>query len=216
MFNKNIGAELGVNYLIGGEIISNSDTSKTTSPFLNGNSSNENKASAKMLQFRPSIIVSAGMQTINPYAKFGLLIGSGSITSNSDRVSTSTTSFGGTNNVTNTTKDSSFKFDGGFAFGFQAALGLSYNVDKNISISGELNIVNMSYAPTKRTLTSLNENGVDVLQSRPISEKEVEFVDSINVNSTDAPALPTNPRKELKQYATFGSFGLNFGVKYSL
>ena len=204
MFNKNIGAELGINYLIGGET-KNSDI--TNSP--NNITNDETKYSSKMLQFRPTIILTAGMDKINPYAKFGMLIGSGSF--NISDNSTESSTFG--NTTTTETKEKAYKYDGDLAVGFQSALGLSYNVNEKIAIFGELNLVNLSYAPSKRSLTTDTKNGVDKLPTRSIKETQTEYVDSYNTSE----AIPaTSSNKDLKRYFAFSSFGINFGLKYSL
>ena len=212
MFNKNIGAELGINYLVGGEI-TGSRVENNSGASFSDNYISEGKSSAKMLQFRPTIILSAGLDKINPYAKFGILIGSGSIEQSTNGTSKSINSFGGSTITNSSTSDSTFKADGGTAIGFHSALGLSLNVNKNMSIFVELNMVNMSYAPTKGTQTSYNVNGVDQLSSLTISSTQLEFVDS--TNSSDV-QLPTNPTKVLKENYAFSSFGINFGLKYSL
>ncbi len=193
MFNKNVGAELGINYLIGGKTTG-------TSTRLSG-LREERTYSAKMLQFKPTLIISAGMEKINPYAKFGLLIGSGSISLEN------TNTFGSNVNFIKGT------IDGGTAFGFHAGIGINYTINPKISLFGELNMVNMSYAPTKGKITENNTNGVNNLINANVKDTDIEFVDSFN----DGDATPsTSPRKQLKTNYAFGSFGFNFGIKYSL
>ena len=154
-----------------------------------------------MLQFRPTIILTAGMDKINPYAKFGMLIGSGSRTETINMVENSDII------------DLVEKFDGDTAIGFHAALGLSYNVNEKIAIFGELNLVNLSYAPTKSTKTTANFNGVDQLPNGTVRDLQTEYVDSTSTADSKA---STSPRKELKDTYSFNSFGINFGLKYSL
>ncbi len=72
MLNKNLGFELGVNYLLGGKI-------KSSFTSYNGDYSNDESAS-KMIQIKPTLVFRAGFEKINPYAKIGMLIGSGKIT----------------------------------------------------------------------------------------------------------------------------------------
>lgn len=160
-----------------------------------------------MLQFRPTIILTAGMDKINPYAKFGMLIGSGSINQTASGVSTNSSS------TIKNTLDETRKLEGDTAIGFHSALGLLYNVNKKISIFGELNLVNLSYAPTKGTVTSSIENGVDQLPSFSVRDSQIEYVDSTSTADSKA---STSPRKELKDTYSFNSFGINFGLKYSL
>ena len=65
MFNKNIGAELGVSYLLGAK----TKTEQTLYGSLRNNS-----LSANMLRINPSFVISCGFEKINPYAKLGLFI----------------------------------------------------------------------------------------------------------------------------------------------
>jgi outer membrane protein W len=195
MFNKNLGAELGINYLIGGK-------TTTTSTFIGGGNTTSDW-SAKMLQFKPTLIIAAGMEKINPYAKFGILIGSGSIQNDDSSTGPS---------FINTTKET---YDGGTAFGFHGGIGVNYTINAKISLFGELNMINMSYAPTKSKLTEDVTNGVNNLvgSAADVRNTETEYVDSYNTGDV----IPsTSPSKSLKNNFAFGSFGFNFGVKYSL
>jgi opacity protein-like surface antigen len=192
MFNKNIGAELGINYLSG---------AKTEYKEANYDGTRfSNAISANMLQFRPTLVMALGMEKIDPYAKFGLLIGTGSIID--ERIRTS---------GINTTKYKAI-FDGSAAFGLQAALGLSYNLNANIALFGELNMVNLTYTPTKGKITEFIVNGVDQLSNVPT---DIELYDSYG-SSAPISIDPNTPIRQLKQSFPFGSFGFNFGVKYSL
>lgn len=193
MFNKNVGAELGINYLIGGKATG-------TNTQLSGEITEESY-NANMLQFKPTLIISAGMEKINPYAKFGFLIGSGSINFEDN------TTFGSDRYYSKTI------IDGGTALGFHAGIGLNYTINDKISLFGELNMVNMSYAPTKGKETERNRNGVSNLTNETVRETEFEFVDSLNETEITP---STSPSKILKTNYAFGSFGFNFGVKYSL
>ena len=71
LINKNLGFELGINYLFGGKITANQIS-------FNGNYGNS-EVSAKMIQFKPTLVFRAGFDKINPYAKVGMVIGSGKI-----------------------------------------------------------------------------------------------------------------------------------------
>jgi opacity protein-like surface antigen len=193
MFNKNVGAELGINYLFGSQITT---TSKSN------DSSSEYNDYTRMLQFRPTIIISAGMDKLNPYAKFGFLVGTGSIESESTQKS------GSNNAIIKATRD------GGIAFGYHAGVGLSYKISEKIDLFGELTMVNMSYAPTKSKVTSATFNGVNRLSELPVIEKETEYVDSIDIVNVDANS--NAPRKRLRFRVPFGSFGFNFGLKINL
>jgi hypothetical protein len=194
MFNKNIGAELGVSYLIGGK-------SKAQDNYTNGKT--DYTLSSKMLRINPSIVISSGFNGINPYAKFGLIIGSGSIMyeyNDNDDVDIEIIKM---------------KMNGGLALGLSSSIGVLFNLNDKMSFFGELNMINLSYAPTKGEITEATFNGTDGLPNMTTSEKEIEFVDSYTYNINNPPS-DSQPRKELKHKMPFGSFGINFGLKIGL
>jgi hypothetical protein len=196
MFNENIGAELGISYLLGSkskakdEYVYDDNTGGTTDYTL----------SSKMLRFIPSFVISSGFEGINPYAKLGLVIGTGSIFFDYD------------DNDDGDKTIMKMKLNGGIALGLNAAIGAIFNINDNISLFGELNMVNLSYAPNKGETTELTYNGTDILPDLTTREKETEYVDSYTYNY-DSPPPDSEPRQELKQKFPFGSFGINFGVR---
>ena len=196
-FNKNVGAEIGVGYLLGGE-------TTATDKQLNGEI-NKLTISAKMLQIKPTLVISAGMEKINPYAKFGLLLTSGTITGNENNTST-----GGSREIIT-------EFKGGIQLGFQSGLGLEYKLSDNLGIFGELNLNSLSYSPNQSTITKDETKTGGTVRNNLIGEDVYDiktvYEDSIT-SSTSAPDRNA-PRKQLKFSLPFGSLGLNFGVKYN-
>jgi hypothetical protein len=100
------------------------------------------------------------------------------------------------------------------AIGFNASAGVLYSLTDNISFFGEMNIVNMSYAPTKAELTEATHNGINNLPTMKTIDKKTEFVNNYTESNTTAP-LDSQPAKELKQKFPYGSFGLNIGLRIS-
>lgn len=195
MFNKNIGAELGISYLLGG-----TTTIDNESDYGLSNNKSELAMHSNMLRLIPSVVIASGFDGINPYAKFGLLIGTGSIFIENDE------------NDDGDIIAEYWKYNGGFALGLNSALGAVYIINDNISIFGEIDMVNLSYSPTKGELTEASLNGVDQLPSMTTSEKEIEFVDSYTYNPAD-PMIETEPSKEIKYKMPYGSVGLSVGLK---
>lgn len=191
MFNENIGAELGISYLLGGK-------SKAKDTYTGGTT--DYTLSSKMLRINPSLVIASGFENINPYAKFGLIICSGSIM------------YEYNDNDNGDISLMKIKLNGGIGLGLSSGIGAMINISDNMSFFGELNMVNLSYAPTKGVLTEATYNGVDQLPSMTTSEKEIEFVDSYTYSSSNPPA-DTQPSKELKQKLPFGSFGVNIGLR---
>jgi hypothetical protein len=191
MFNKNIGAELGISYLLGGK-------SKAKDTYTGGTT--DYTLSSKMFRIIPSLVIASGFEKINPYAKFGLVIGSGSIM------------YEYKDNDDGDIFVMKMKLNGGMALGLSSGVGAMFNLSDKMSFYGELNMVNLSYAPTKGEVTEATYNGADELPDMTTSEKEIEFVDSYTYSSSNPPA-DSQPSKELKQKLPFGSFGVNIGLR---
>ena len=192
MFNKNLGFELGAIYLLGSEI-----NSSTTSF-----SGNYNKISlvSKMLQIKPTVVLRGGFEKINPYAKVGMVIGSGKIINDRE--------FKDGSNISFTTLE---LYDG-TPIGFHSSVGVLYQLNSKFSVFGELNLVSLEYAANKGKATKYIRNGVDILPLLSIREIDIEFIESES-NASAAPP-PNQPRKLAKLPLSFNSFGLNFGLQY--
>lgn len=190
MFNKNIGAELGLSYLLGSEFeVTRTFSFRTTDYTM----------SANMFRINPSIVVACGFEKVNPYAKFGVLIGSGSIMYTLDEFDN------GDRDVMKV------KLDGGMALGFTSGIGALVSVSNKVSFFGEINMVNLSYAPTRGRMTEATVNGVDQLPGWSTDLKEIEFVDSYTYDFANPPA-DTEPNQVLRQHLPFGSIGFNLGL----
>ncbi|MDN5355767.1 MAG: hypothetical protein PWQ43_709 [Rikenellaceae bacterium] len=206
MFNGNIGIDLQCSYLLGDET---SGESKDNFTYFNINYYDYEKESIKSQMFRvnPSIIIASGFDKLDPYAKFGVILGFGSITYNRLYEEYE-------NNQIQDIKVEKWKYDGGMAFGISSALGLMYHISDLISVYGELNLVGMSYAPKKGVMTEYTVNGSDQLPNLTTDDKEIDFVDDITYDYNNPPSS-AEPSKELKNYLPYSSIGLNIGVRFS-
>jgi hypothetical protein len=193
MFNKNIGAELGVSYLLGGK-------SETTDEYYSSPTEKitwEDEVHSNMIRFSPTFILASGMEKINPYAKFGLTVGVGSFTENSNRNST---------NGDHTER--TWKNNGGVAVGYTASIGANYPLNEKMSLFGELTLIDLNYAPKKGEMTKYTDNGTDMLGTLDVNDKEVEYVDSYSYDNNTS-SNPDEPEKHLKWKLPFSSMGFN-------
>lgn len=193
MFNENIGAELGLSFLLGGKSTATDDYEDGTTDY---------NFSSNMLRINPSLVLSSGLNGVNPYAKFGLVMGTGSV------------NFEYEDNDDGDIYKGNLKMDGGLAIGLNAAIGANFTLSDKMSFFGEINMINMSYAPRKGEFIEVTYNGADELLGMTTSEKEIDFVDSYTYSDNNPPP-DSEPSKELKQKLPFGSFGLNFGLRIS-
>ena len=212
MVNGNFGFELGMSYLIGAKTTGNHtniDVSDNTFP-ITTTTENERTYSANMFRINPSIIISSGMEGINPYAKFGMIFGFASI--NREENNSSSAFYSSTDTTIITKTALTMKADGGVAIGFSAAFGCNFVINSNLSFFGEFNLVSLSYAPTKSEITSYSVDGEDILSKMTVAQKQIEYYDILIPNSTQTKDMPS---QALKKSISFGSIGLNIGMKIS-
>jgi len=193
MFNKNVGIELGLNYLIGGKVKGFYDTDALIE---------DDDISARMVRIMPSVVISSGLEKVEPYAKVGLVVGLGSITVNEAYELTDW----------DVEASEKMKLNGGIAIGLNASLGVLFNLSESIGIFAEIAMVNMSYGPTKGEITEYIFDGDDELSELNTSEREYEFVKVLE-DDDDPPT--SKPTQDLKAKYPFGSIGPNVGIQIS-
>lgn len=202
--NDFIDFEIGVNYLFG-----KSSTVMNKYIFPNFASDFTSTSSSNMLQISPSILLSPNNAdaSINPYMRFGITAGFGSIV---QTIETESTNFLSQETSSGST---TLKLSGGIALGVNAALGASFKLNEKIALFGEFNLLKLSYAPKREIVTEHTLNGFDALSDLTTSMRETEFYDEITINNTNQSA--DEPSKRLISYRNFGSLGLSFGVQFS-
>lgn len=189
---KNIGFEIGANYLIG-------ENSASAFKSYTGDYRN-NEMSATMIQLKPSVVFRAGFDKINPYAKVGMLIGSGKIILDTDYQQ-------GANSAVST-----FEFSEGLPIGFQGSLGTLYSINEKFTLFGELAINNLTYSPKKGKYTKFYANGENILPGMSVKSKEIIFVESYNTSAGSSP--DNEPDKQFLIPFSFSSIGVNVGLQY--
>lgn len=206
MFNKNVGAELGIAYLIGSKNIF-TDEYINNSAFPSS-SKTEMTWKGRMIRLVPTIRMTAGEKKLRPYMKAGLIIGvGGKVYDDMHSVNTS----GGSSSVT----DQSWEYYGGMSLGFHGAMGLNYMVSDKIGIFGELAGNYQNFAMKKGSMTKYTVDGVDQMPTMDTNDKEIEFVDSYSYDSSASPNV-NQPDKASKFFMPFSSFGINLGLHISL
>ena len=213
MYDSHLGVELGVDYLFGG---SSSSEYKRSSAIVGAEYSNTNslEVSSRMLQFNPSIVLSAGTKGFSPYAKFGLVVGTmGKITLKEE---VSGTDWNGAS-VVNVSDKQTVEYSGRFSFGWSAAFGGMYAFSEKIGLFAEMNMVSMTWTPKKGKVTEYTRNGVDQLANASVYDKEIKFVKEVET-VTDNAGNPVGSDKSKasessKQSYSFGSLGIEMGVR---
>lgn len=205
MFNSNFGIDLGVSYLMGGK--TEATGSELYDSWYYYTSETKSTVSSSMFRFSPSFILVADMLKINPYARFGVVIGKGKIVYEMTELYYEDYF----DDITEDTWKSKLELSDGMSIGLTAGIGALYNVAGNISVFGELSMISMTYAPEKGKLVEYTRNGEDYLMELQRYEKEIIFLDKID--GLDYEPQGDEPQKQLKTNMPFGSFGLNFGIR---
>lgn len=197
MFSEYVGMELGLSYLMG---------MKTAAErtWHGGTETETETISSKMLRIIPAIVITPGLEGVNPYAKFGIVIGNGSINYEYEATYDGNITF------------AKVKFNGGMALGLNSAVGVQFVFSDILGMFAEINMVNMSYAPTKGEITEFTDNGIDQLPNMTVSDKEFEFVNEITHSYEADPPEESQPTEMLKYKYPFGSVGVHVGLVISL
>ena len=199
-----VGIELGVNEFIG-------LPKKTHSSNENGanQSTTDNKISGMMLQIVPAIVITPGLDKINPYARLGMIVGIlPSIVIHNDNTNTSSPT-----TRTTTVTETKIKLSGGVAVGFTAAGGVMYNLSDNFLLFGELVYNGITYAPSKGVYKKFTKDGIDQLPDMTTNDKETTFVKKYDADEN----IPDDsPSKTGKISFNFSDVLLNVGIKIKL
>ena len=199
--NPNISAELELEYSSG-----MSQDYGYNYNYTNGYSiSNYNMYGTTYLAI-PSIIISTNISEFKPYLKIGPALGIANITS------TEVDNDGSPNSLTITERQTFL--NGGLAFGYNAAIGVAYDVAKNIGITFEINDRSLSYAPTQGELQKYTINSVDQLPQTQTYFKKFVYKESITSNSNTTLDM-SSPSQQIKINYPFSSVTLSAGIKYS-
>lgn len=205
MFNKNVGAELGIGYLIGSKNVF-TDEYNNNSAFPSS-SKTEMTWKGRMIRLVPTIRMTAGEKKLHPFMKAGIIIGvGGKVYDDMHTVNTTTTS--------STVTDESWEYYGGMSLGFHGAIGLNFMVNEKIGIFGEVAGNYQNFAMKKGSMTKYTIDGVDQMSTLDTYEKEVEFEDSYTYDSSATPNV-NQPDKSTKFFMPFSSIGVNLGLHIS-
>jgi hypothetical protein len=216
MFNKNIGAELGIGYLIGSSSVGTGDKESTTvNPGGSVSTTSDvttNTVKGSMLRLVPSIRVQFGEDKIKPYATVGMIIGvAGKATSESLETQSST----GPGSSATTTSDITTTFTGGVSMGLHTSVGVTYMLSDMLGIFAEASANLQSARPSKSVITSDMQNGTDQTSKLTTNQAETDYSSSYSTSS----ATNFNPAvasQGTSIHTPFSSIGFNIGVHITL
>lgn len=198
-FNKYLSVDLSANEFLGIPVGGDSVVD------LYGSGQGEVKIAGMMFSIMPAVSISAGLERINPYARFGFLIGV---------LPTMFTRYSEINDKGNpaTSLEIDNQYYGGVALGYVATGGVSFKISNRISVFSELRFTHATWSPNHSEIIKYTVYEEDKLSTLTPYEKQVDFV------RTKYLADPKNtgePRKELRISVPFSTFAANFGVSFN-
>ena len=199
-FNKYLAVEISVSEFLGlpteGDSVIN----------LIGASNATVKVRGSMLSVTPAIVISAGLEKINPYARFGLLVGA---------LPYMITKYNEDNASTNPplAKEIYNQYYGGVALGYTAAGGVSFNFTRLLSFFVELQFSHATWSPDHSEIMKYTVNGEDKLSGLTPWQKQADFVwERYTKGTIDM----SQPRQELRKTYPFSTASINIGLKFKL
>lgn len=211
MFNKYVGAEIGLNYFTG----SDRTIGKLTTPGFRS----EEVAYLKGLDIVPALYITPAFSKLNPYARIGMIFAA----AGKLNIETTAVQTNGGGQGTDIHIDALSEVKSKFSAGFIGALGVTYPIAKKLQVFGEVEFKNFSIKSKTAEIVDYRTTAVTGGQSvlvpgqqladLPVNEKKFVFSDEYTQGTTTD---PNAPRKIPTQFVNVGGVGVNVGIRYSL
>lgn len=195
-FNQYLGAELGMGYQMG-------ITRVNENTLLNTTTYKTYRADMRMkcdwMWVNPQLVLATSNTGFSPYGKIGVVIGlSPKMTMTTENIDDS--------GIRTT------EITGGMPWGINLALGTNYPLCKNFSVFGELEMLQMNYAPESSEITEYKDaKGNDVLAALTEKSKKTEFSD----RWSSADIANDQPNKAARINIPLSSFKINAGIRFN-
>jgi hypothetical protein len=194
LLNKNIGIELTFSKALK----QNMEMENQIRPSWNGKYSEIIGFNTSSTILSPAIVIKTNYEKLNIYSKLGVMV----------LKSKQQNTYYENNNTFIT--DIEYDVEGISGVGFRAALGTSIKINKLIDLQLEINTSNITAKPKREIETKHVENGINLLPTMTVQDKETEFVDEYTITATPA---PTNvPNKSLNIYLPYNTLGIQLGL----
>lgn len=209
--------DLGAQYLVGSQI--------TENKYEGAGGRLEEKMSTNQVRLIPSLVVKGGEGAVKPFARFGLIIPVAGSTTR-EHSSYSPTSLvpvpGAMLDQTYT-----YEFKGAPSLGFDAGVGVAYDLSENISLTAEINYTALRIKTKTGEMTeyagAIMVDGTNMgnvtMTTLPTIKKEMNFVDELTATSNNASVnnnIDANKAEDvLAKRTNFNAVSLKLGVKYS-
>jgi hypothetical protein len=196
LMHKNFGLEL----TLAKALKQNMEMENQIRPSWNGTYSEKIGFSTSSTIFSPAIVIKTNNEKLNVYSKLGVII----LKSKQHNI------YYENNNTFITAIE--YDLEGISGVGFRAALGTSIKLNKLIDLQFEVNTSNITAKPKREIKTKHIEDGIILLPTMTVQDKETEFVDEYTITATPA---PTNiPDKSLNVYLPYNTLGIQLGLVF--
>lgn len=213
MFNKYLGAELGLNYFNGDK----TRIGRYSSPVL----MSDEQAYIRGLDIMPALYLTPGFKKVNPYARIGaIMTGAGKL-----YIETNAKQINGGGAGTDIVVNAKSEVKSDFSVGFAGAAGVTVPLNDKIDLFGEVEFKNFSIKSKSAKIveysTQAVTNGQAVpvpgqqLEDLPVSQKEFIFSDNYTLSAT-SPAATNEPRTIPTQYVNTSGAGINIGIRFTI
>ncbi|MDR9443121.1 MAG: outer membrane beta-barrel protein [Schleiferiaceae bacterium] len=144
-------------------------------------------------------------EDVSPYAKVGPILQYSMLSV----VDESPTVIVNNNTPAVGTLESETQLNNGISLGALGEAGMMFELDNDIFLNAGIAFSAIQVSPNSSEIVRYEENGQDQLDDLNTSEKETEFVETINNTSSND---PDQPSQQLKNWLNYSSFSLRVGV----
>lgn len=158
-------------------------------------------AKSNQIRFMPSLMFHSGDDGL--YGRFGLVLPVAGKTT-----ITQETSFTGFNSTTTT------EAKGAMSMGVVGGAGYKVELSRDLSFFGELQVIGLAIKSASSEVTAYEDNqGQSLEDAYPdVIDRETEYVEEVGPNDNEN---SDQPMKEIYSKTSYGSLGLNVGIRFS-
>jgi hypothetical protein len=202
-FNQNFILDLDVYYL-GSKKYETSNIYNYKTDSFSGTSSDLFTTSSGGLFVNPSFIFSAGFGKAAPYGRFGMVVGSPQVTQKESYY----------DNLDGTqTRDITWVYKNGLAFGYQAGIGMNWKLTDKLDIYTEANFTGLTFYAKEGDMTRNLYDGTDNLNFLTVAEKKILYLKNYDPQTLYDPA---KPQLASRTGSPFSSFSIQTGIRFTI
>jgi hypothetical protein len=165
---------------------------------------NDYKFKGHTFCFIPAFKISPGFAKFDPYFKVGFILATGSLKEEDSTLFTGIT-------IPPQGYKQKWTHHASLYYGLKTAIGFDYPISKRVKIFVEVAYDNLSFSPSKSTLTDYTSKGVNLMGRLQVAEKEIVYVDEITPNVAPDPYKPSSV---LKEKFSFNTLSVSVGFKF--